>query len=423
MTKGLLLTKRGESRPEVDRKRKATDAEVLALRLARAQTDKLFSLVYSDALYERPVPERHRLIFYLGHVDAFDWNHIARWDLNEPAFEPAFDSLFEAGIDPGDGNLPRDKPADWPEAGKVHAYCERARKRLDDIAWNASSDIVNMAVEHRLMHAETLCYLLHNLPSRQKLPVPMPPYPKVASVAQRMIQIPEGTATLGAERGSGFGWDNEFDSETVEVPAFTIQRRKVTNGEYMRFVEQGGAPPHFWVKENGKWYFRGMFGCIPLPLDAPVYVTHREAAAYANAEGKKLPTEGQFHRAAYGTPHGVEREYPWGPAPPTRAHGNFDFHHWHPIPCDATPAGESAFGVAQLLGNGWEWTSTVFAPLNGFTPAPNYPGYSANFFDGEHYVMKGASPRTAACFLRRSFRNWFRPTYPHVYATFRCVED
>jgi formylglycine-generating enzyme required for sulfatase activity len=74
------------------------------------------------------------------------------------------------------------------------------------------------------------------------------------------------------------------------------------------------------------------------------------------------------------------------------------------------------------VGNGWEWTSTPFAPFNGFTPTPNYPGYSSNFFDGKHYVLKGGSQRTAARLLRRSFRNWFRPDYPYVYATFRCVE-
>jgi formylglycine-generating enzyme required for sulfatase activity len=85
------------------------------------------------------------------------------------------------------------------------------------------------------------------------------------------------------------------------------------------------------------------------------------------------------------------------------------------------PDGDSAFGVAELVGNGWEWTSTVFAPFPGFRPHPHYPGYSAPFFDGRHYVLKGASPATAACFLRRSFRNWFQPHYPHLYAAFRLV--
>jgi formylglycine-generating enzyme required for sulfatase activity len=99
--------------------------------------------------------------------------------------------------------------------------------------------------------------------------------------------------------------------------------------------------------------------------------------------------------------------------------GNFNFASWDPVPVTASPTS----GFAQLVGNGWEWTSTVFQPFPGFEPFPFYPGYSANFFDGDHYVMKGASARTAACFLRRSFRNWFRPDYPYVYAAFRCVEN
>ena len=99
---------------------------------------------------------------------------------------------------------------------------------------------------------------------------------------------------------------------------------------------------------------------------------------------------------------------------------------------NTTRAGDSAFGVSQLVGNGWEWTSTQFGPFPGFQPMPFYPGYSQNFFgvragrpaeDEEHYVMKGGSAVTSACMLRRSFRNWFRPNYPYVYAGFRLVED
>ena len=101
--------------------------------------------------------------------------------------------------------------------------------------------------------------------------------------------------------------------------------------------------------------------------------------------------------------------------------GNFDFERWDPTPVAAFPEGKSAFGVTDLLGNAWEWTSTEFASFPGFQPFEFYPGYSANFFDGAHYVMKGGSPRTAASMLRRSFRNWFQPHYQYVYAGFRCV--
>ena len=96
------------------------------------------------------------------------------------------------------------------------------------------------------------------------------------------------------------------------VPAFAIGNFKATNGEYLEFVEAGGAPPHYWIQRGGQWFYRGMFAEIPLPLNAPVYVTHVEAAAYARWRGKSLPTEAQFHRAAFETPGGGERLYPWG---------------------------------------------------------------------------------------------------------------
>ena len=57
----------------------------------------------------------------------------------------------------------------------------------------------------------------------------------------------------------------------------------------------------------------------------------------------------------------------------------------------------------------------------GFSPMRSYPEYSADFFDGRHYVMKGASPATARELIRPSFRNWFRGDYPYVYAKFRTV--
>jgi len=167
-----------------------------------------------------------------------------------------------------------------------------------------------------------------------------------------------------------------------------------------------------------------MFGDSRLQPDHPVYVSHAEASAYAKWMGRKLPSEEQFHRAAYGVPGSdAQRAYPWGDEAPESRFGNFDFAHWESAPCGAHPAGASAFGIYDLVGNGWEWTRTIFAPHPGFAPMPFYPGYSANFFDGKHYVMKGGSPRTAACMLRRSFRNWFQPHYPYVYAAFRCVEE
>ncbi|HLJ14612.1 MAG TPA: SUMF1/EgtB/PvdO family nonheme iron enzyme [Bryobacteraceae bacterium] len=391
-----------------------------SLTQSRAQTDALFSLIHPDAIYDRPIPERHRLVFYLGHLEAFDWNQICRRALSIPSFQPEFDKLFEFGIDPPPGKLPNDTPADWPSIAEIGRYNMRVRERIDSLLGEAPDEVIQVAIEHRLMHAETFAYLLHQLPQEKKVPQTAP----VSSLLERpqkdMITIPAGATTLGKRRGDGFGWDNEFDDHTVQVPAFRISKYKVTNGEYLEFVRAGAQAPLFWTQRSGQWYWHGMFQDFPLPLEWPVYVSQSEAAAYARFMGKELPTEDQFHRAAYADSKYL---YPWDNTPPDSFRGNFDFHCWDPIPVNATPAGDSVFGVSQLVGNGWEWTSTVFAPFAGFQPFPFYPGYSANFFDGEHYVMKGGSSRTAARLLRRSFRNWFRPNYPYTYAGFHLVEN
>jgi formylglycine-generating enzyme required for sulfatase activity len=216
----------------------------------------------------------------------------------------------------------------------------------------------------------------------------------------------------------------------------------VTNRDYLRFTLEGGYENRalwtatgwewitsqdrkhaaFWVHQGDSWSYRTMFDEIPIPLDWPVYVSHDEADAYCRWVGKELPSEAEWHRAACGTRGGAERAYPWGAEPPSLRHGNFDLQRWDPVPIGSHPMGASDFGVDDLVGNGWEWTRTQFAPFPGFQPFSFYRGYSADFFDGKHFVMKGGSPRTAASMLRRTFRNWFQPHYPYVYATFRGVK-
>jgi ergothioneine biosynthesis protein EgtB len=423
---------------------------------ARAQTDALFDLIRPEAMYERPIPERHRLIFYLGHVDVFDWNMVGRFTFGLEPLNESLERLLAFGIDPVDGNLPTDQPSDWPRIDEVHEFTRWLRERLDaslgGVNWSHPGRpyldegfILKVAIEHRLMHVETMGYLLQQMPLEQRRGARLPLDTTARPLPPRSVEVPAGTATLGQPaRGlRAFGWDNEFEEQAVEVPGFSIDAYPVTNGQFLEFVESGAyndrafwaeddwkwkekeglRHPHFWARRNGGFVWRAMFEEVPLPLAWPVYVSHAEAAAYARWKGKKLPSEAQWHRAAYGTPESAERDYPWGHQPPAPERGNFDCARWDPTRVDAHPAGASAFGVHDLLGNGWEWTSTVFAPLPGFQPFPFYPGYSADFFDGKHYVMKGGSAATAAPLLRRSFRNWFQPHYPYVYATFRLVED
>ncbi|MFZ0758374.1 MAG: SUMF1/EgtB/PvdO family nonheme iron enzyme, partial [Candidatus Sulfotelmatobacter sp.] len=283
-------------------------------------------------------------------------------------------------------------------------------------------------------------------------------------VIHHSLEIPAGEATLGLPRGGGlFGWDNEYEAHRVRVPAFAIDHFKVTNQQFLDFINAGGyqnrdfwdgaghdwnwisgqgiSHPAFWRRDGNRWLCRTMFAEVSLPLDWPVYLSQAEAKAYARWAGKSLPTEAEWQRAAYSTTRGddvanARGEEAWGGEEldgeahgrrelggqtPDATFGNFDFFRWSPEPVNAFPQGRSAFGVHGMLGNGWEWTSTEFAPFPGFEPFPFYRGYSADFFDGRHFVMKGGSARTAACLLRRTFRNWFQPHYQFAYAGFRCV--
>jgi gamma-glutamyl hercynylcysteine S-oxide synthase len=257
------------------------------------------------------------------------------------------------------------------------------------------------------MHAETFAYLMHGLPYEKKVAAPAAAVTNRPAPVNPMIPVSGGSVTLG-QAEDRFGWDNEHAAHQVNVSPFTISKFKVSNGEYLDFVRDGGPAPHFWFSENNQWFYRGMFARMPLPHDQPAWVTLNQAAAFAAWRGLTLPSEAQYHRAACLTL-------------PDPARDNFGFYRWDPVAVDAGYENTNGHAPVQMTGNGWEWTRDVFAPFDGFEIHPYYPGYSADFFDGRHYVLKGASPRTATMLTRPSFRNWFRPDYPYMYAGFRVA--
>ena len=431
-------------------------AELLAsFEAIRSRTRSLFDLVAPESYESRPIRLRNPIAFYEGHLPAFNVNTLLKKGMGREGVDPALERIFERGIDPEDEKTaaPRGNVSSWPARDEVLRYAQAADRAIRDALENAPlesddrpalrrSEAVFAMMEHELMHQETLLYILHQLPHDQKRR-PAGPALEPGGPAPRpeIVRIPAGVAVLGASIESArFCWDNEFPSNEVEVHAFDIDVHDVTNEQFLDFVEAGGygrealwTPedwrwvrtalidhPFFWTPRNGEWYWRGLFEDLLLPPGWPVYVTHAEASAYARWRGKRLPTEAEFHRAAYGT-SGKERAYPWGEEPPNGSQGNFGFVRSDPVRVGSFPGGRSAWGVQDLVGNGWEWTSTVFEGFPGFRPMASYPEYSADFFDGQHFVLKGGSSGTATELLRRSFRNWFRPHYPYVYATFRCV--
>jgi len=426
------------------------------------RTDRLVGLVAPGAVLERPIALRHPFIFYVGHLPAFAWNQACRGLLGRPSFNARFDEVFDRGIDPDVDDPARchahpEVPDAWPSLREVHAYRDRARDAiltsLDEVAdapgthvMAENGRVLLLALEHEQLHQETLLYMIQQLPLRHLVRPARPPiYAPGDAVRSRRIEVEAGTATLGADFDElDFGWDNEFPRLTVAVPRFAIDSTPVTNGEFLEFVERGGYDqrdlwpdgdwswkdaaglrhPMAWTRRDGGWLYRTLLDELPLASarDWPVYVSLAEARAFARSRGHRLPTEAEYHRAAYGEPGGGERSFPWGDEAPAPRHGNFHFAHWSPVPVGSHPAGASAWGIHELIGNGWEWTETSFSPFAGFDAyIPGYPGYSADFFDGKHYVLKGASWATDAQLIRRSFRNWYQARYPYVFAKFRCA--
>jgi formylglycine-generating enzyme required for sulfatase activity len=115
----------------------------------------------------------------------------------------------------------------------------------------------------------------------------------------------------------------------------------------------------------------------------PVFVSLAEARAYCKWAGGDIMSETEYERAVQHSQHDSR--------------------------------------LKQLDSGGWEWTSTAFAPFEGFQAMSEYPEYSTDFFDGKHYVLKGSSPCTDPAMIRPSFRNFYQAQYPYVFAKFRLA--
>ncbi|HXY38866.1 MAG TPA: SUMF1/EgtB/PvdO family nonheme iron enzyme [Vicinamibacteria bacterium] len=423
------------------------------LQAAWARSDRLLSILADGAWLEQPIPLRQPFLFYLGHLPAFAWNHLGRRVLRLSAFAPSCDALFERGIDPVgvDAYVPQ---ASWPARAAVVGYRDRVRDLLSRALAGAepadTNGVLDMVVEHEWMHQETLLYMVQELDHcLKRRPADWPELPRPAVSPPRcLVEVPEGEAVLGMPAGTAaFGWDNEFAEWRVRVPAFRVDRHPVTNADWLEFVADGGyAEPRLWRAEDWSWRerhglqhphswrattqdltppVRSLFEDVPFEVAAgwPVQVSWAEASAYALWRGARLPTEAEWQRAAQGTADNGPRRWPWGDATPDTDRANIGFHQGSPLPVGSQSAGASAWGVFEMVGNGWEWTKTPFAPLPGFSPMPRYPGYSADFFDGAHFVLKGGSWATEPLLLRPSFRNWFQPHYPYVFSKLRCVSS
>ncbi len=262
----------------------------------------------------------------------------------------------------------------------------------------------------------------------------VPDTPHSSLLTPHLIHVPAGEFVMGNESAIA-AIDNERPVQRVHLEEYWIDRYPVTCGQYRQFMEAGGYDdPRWWSEAGWQWRLRSQ---VTQPLywtDDPEENLHPvcgvsayEAEAYARFVGKRLPTEAEWEKAASWNPETQQAQmYPWGTELLSGSQSDAEFcNHCHHVgwttPVTAYPLNQSPLGCCDMLGNVWEWTSTLFDGYAGFKPYP-YAGYSSAYFDQEHWVLRGGSWATRPWALRNSFRNWYYPHMQQMFAGFRCVQ-
>jgi iron(II)-dependent oxidoreductase len=444
---------------------------ILALQEARARTLELVADLNDEQMVGPRLAIVNPLLWEIAHVAWFQEYWVLRHLRQlEPTWDRA-DLMYDSA------RIAHDTRWDLPLPTKAETinYMRRILERVvEQTAANAALQVngydemyfLQLALFHEDMHAEAITY------TRQTLSYPAPRITIGGDVLRTSMpsegrksgeaneispsfplmerlgdaEVPGGVFLLGSDPGARFVFDNEMWGRPVEVKPFAISRAAVTNAEFASFVgaagyrrrefwdEQGwrwresvvAEHPVYWRPLNGgRWLRRNFDQWGLLEDDLPVlHVNWYEASAYCRWANRRLPTEAEWEMAASAEPRpdgeGIaerKRLYPWGDEAPTPDRANLDWRIMGCTAAHALPAGESAFGCRQMVGNTWEWTASDFEPFPGFVAGP-YKEYSAPWF-GDHKVLRGGCWATRSRLISNNYRNFYKPDRRDVWAGFR----
>jgi iron(II)-dependent oxidoreductase len=357
---------------------------LVALARVREQTLALVAPLDTDALERVHSPLMSPLAWDLGHIAAYEDLWLAHRQGGRELLRADLAALYDAF------ETPRAVRGDIDALGaqEALAYMDEVRERTVDVLHAgplAEPAIWEMVIRHELQHCETM---RQTMALAGMLGADEPGLPALGG-QDSWLRVGAGAFAMGAPRG-GFAYDNERPRHDVQLPAFAIARRPVTNASWMHFSEGGGYERREWWSEEG-WAWKEEYDITHHEAierghreAAACHVSWFEADAFARANGARLPSEAEWERAVTWS-----RE------------------------TDPELAG---------IGHVWEWTASEFDGYPGFRAYP-YREYSEVFFRRGYRVLRGGSWATDARVATPTFRNWDLPLRRQIFAGVRLAKD
>lgn len=310
----------------------------------------------------------------------------------------------------------------------VNNHMDKLLNSCDEETLNEIAPLIEIGINHEQQHQELLLTDIKHVFSINPL---YPVYAEVPSSTVKFVtkidwvRFEGGVFEIG-HSSKGFSFDNESPSHKEFLNPFGIASRLVTNGEYIKFIEDGGYrkaeiwlsdgwatvekelwdSPMYWIKQDREWWNFTLTGKRKIDPNEPVcHVSHYEADAFARWAGARLPTETEWEVASSGLP--IE--------------GNFvDNKNFHPV---AIPENTNGIKLKQMFGDVWEWTSSAYLPYPGYKTLPGALGEYNGKFMSNQMVLRGGSCATSKSHIRRTYRNFFPPHSRWQFTGIRLAKD
>jgi ergothioneine biosynthesis protein EgtB len=412
----------------------ASDDLAVRFRAVRALSRAIATPLSDADAAIQPMPDASPAKWHLAHTTWFFEtfvlrDHVPGYRLFDERWAYLFNSYYE-----GEGERhPRARRGiiSRPSLFDVLAYrvhVDRCLTEAIPVLPVVAAELVELGLNHEQQHQELMLMDLTAAFAENPLlpalwpagdPPPPPPIPTLEGVRGQA-----GIVEIG-HRGGGFAFDCEAPRHQVLLRPHELADRPVTNGEWLRFIEEEGyARPELWLSDGWAWvlenriaaplYWRrtddgwarfALDGLQPLSHAEPVcHISYFEADAFARWAKARLPTEAEWEAAAAALdPAGGNQLDSAGAV--------------RPLPA---PEGR---GLRQMFGDVWEWTMSAFLPYPGFVPSQGTVGeYNGKFMSGQ-FVLKGGSCATPRGHVRASYRNFFYPHQRWHYSGLRLARD